>query len=260
MLNLHKWFKLSCYGEKHHPMKHPYPTYKIVEYSFGYFDSAEDAESLIRLSPIQYNGFYCYTISELPMYFRCEEGESFSERIYLPDGQLWSVRDYSFLFPQNIPAYRSELEFDNGSFDNDLYSPCIFEGRTPEEIRFKKGDIIEILCYTGNNYWSKNSVELAIVVDTPPSKEEMKKRMDYYLKTSHDLTGDKGFDLGVMFNALDDVYTVIPAYLPTDTAPQNLTDYCPTHCAMKPRYEASPRTQQRLAYMLNRCIDHIKYE
>ena len=260
MLNIETWFELTWYGVKRRRMTHRYPTYKIEQGPISIHDTLEEAESNLQCTARSNQDVpYCYLISEVPNGFQCYEGESFSERLYLPDGKLWSVRDYAYMIPREIPPEYTEIEFDNDSFDYDLYSPCIFEGRAPEEIRFKRGDTIEILCYTGNNYWSKNSVELAIVVDTPPTKEDMRKRMDDYLNTSHQLTGDRGFDLGTMFNALCDAYTVIPAYLPTNTAPQHLIDHCPTHCAMKPRYEVSPRIQKRLEKMLNRYLDSIKH-
>ena len=43
----------------------------------------------------------------------------------------------------------------------------MFEGRKPEEIKFKPGDIVEVFGYPGNDYWSNDCVDLAIVVKCP---------------------------------------------------------------------------------------------
>lgn len=247
MLNIETWFELTWYGVKRRRMTHRYPTYKIEQGPISIHDTLEEAESNLQCTARSNQDVpYCYLISEVPNGFQCYEGESFSERLYLPDGKLWSVRDYAYMIPREIPPEYTEIEF-----DNEIYGRGVFEGRNPEEIKFKIGDIIEILCYSGNNYWGNSSVELAIVAGLPPSRVEMKKRMDHYLRTeTHSLTGDRGFDLGVQFNADNDVYTVIPAYMPT--AAKKLIDYCPTHCAMIPRYPVSERIQTRLHQMLNK--------
>ena len=242
MLDIHTWFALTCYSEKHHLEKHPYPSYMIVEDLFGYFDSAEDAESLLRLSPNQDNGVYCYSIRELPMDFQCYEGESLSERIYLSDGQLWSIRNHADLIPDTIPPEYSESDFDRA-----LSRRLLFEGRSPEEIRFKKGDIIEVFTPMVGG---ASSAELAIVVDTPPTKEDIKERMVLYRnkKPPRHLL-DRGF-LGARFGSYDDFYTVISDHLPTNANP--FPYYCPTHYAMRPRFKVPPEIRTQLQKMLER--------
>ena len=62
-----------------------------------------------------------------------------------------------------------------------------------------------------------------------------------------------GFDIGIHFNARDDAYTVIPAYLSLNEAPDNLIDYCPTHCAFPPHKNVSSRMKAKLLKQLERC-------
>ena len=251
MLNIDTIYKLTPHCVRNHKTKHRYPTYKLYTYSSSFFHTVEEAELFLKDCPMSSLDAYCYSLSELPMGMDFLDGDSFSERIYFPNGQLWSVRDYANISPVSIPAPYTEIEF-----DNDIYGRCLFKGRDPEEIRFKRGDIIEIFCYGASKYWGTGKVELAIVVETPPSKEEMTRYMESYLndKSNH-LTGDRGFDLGIRFNAWYDAYTVIPAYVPTNTAVQDLTDHCDTFCAMQPHYKVSRRIQTRLHEMLERYLE-----
>lgn len=253
MLNIDTIYKLTPHCVRNHKTKHRYPTYKLYTYSSSFFHTVEEAELFLKDCPMSSLDAYCYSLSELPMGMDFLDGDSFSERIYFPNGQLWGVRDYANISPVSIPAPYTEIEF-----DNDIYGRCLFTGRDPEEIRFKRGDIIEIFCYGASKYWSRGKVELAIVVDTPPSKEEMTRYMESYLKDkSNCLTGDRGFDLGIRFNARYDAYTVIPAYVPTNTAVQDLTDHCDTFCAMQPHYKVSQRIQTRLHGLLERYLEAV---
>ena len=89
-------------------------------------------------------------------------------------------------------------------------------------------------------------MELAIVIDTPPTIDEIAKQTEHYLKTDKHLTGDRGFDLGVKFNVLNDAYAVVAGYVSADTE-ENPIDFCPTHCAMMPRMEmVSARRRNKL--------------
>ena len=198
----------------------------------AYFRTKEEAEEAMpHIWGHTLGESYCWVLSELPLGVTFLPEESFSERVYLPDGQLWSERPYADMFPRDIPMQYSEIEFDNY-----IYGRRFFAGRKPEEIRFQPGDIIEILCHPGNHYWSDGSVELAIVIDTPPTINEIAKQTEHYLKTDKHLTGDRGFDLGVKFNALNDAYAVVTGYVSADTE-ENPIDFCPTHCAMQARME-----------------------
>jgi len=250
MLNIETIFKLIPYSMRYRHCR--YPTIKLHREAPILFRSVEEAER----DMLAYNRAfpYCYALSELPVGVQHLAGDSFSERVYLPDGEFWGGRLYAKITPLDIPPQYGEIEFDNY-----IYGSSLFRGRKQEEIHFKRGDIIEIFCYSGNNYWSDGYVELAIVVDSPPTEKEMAKRFEQYLSSekSH-LTGNRGFDLGIQFNAHDDAYTVIPAYLPAHTDPAHLLDHCPTHCALRPCFEISAKTRAKLERMLETFEKNVK--
>ena len=244
-------FKLALYNtrpprrEKCH-----YPTFHLEGRESAYFRTKEDAEAAIpHICGHSLSDRYCWVLSELPLGVTFLPEESFSERVYLPDGQLWSERPYADMFPCDIPRPYSEIEFDNY-----VYGRRFFAGRRPEEIRFQPGDIIEILCYPGNHYWGDGSVELAIVIDTPPTLDEIAKQTEHYLKTAKDLTGDRGFDLGTTFDVHNDTYAIVAAYVSANTE-DNPIDFCPTHCAMMPRMElVSARMRNKLERLREKVI------
>ena len=233
-------FKLTPYALRNRKNRH-YPTCRLTGCESAYFRTREEAEAAMTHIHSHHWEIYCWVLSELPVGVCVLHHESFSERVYLPDGRLWSERQYADMLPCDIPAPYGEIEFDNY-----IYGRRFFAGRKPEEIRFQPGDIIEILCHPGNHYWGDGSVELAIVIDTPPTLDEIAKQAEHYLKTDEHLTGDRGFDLGVEFNVLDDAYAVVAAYVSADTE-ENPIDFCPTHCAMMPRIETvSTRMRNKL--------------
>ena len=245
MLEIESIFKLTAY-EKRGRRPH-YPHFRIAasQGNSAYYRTVEEAEQAIRCHANP-DLFHCWTLRELPLCIHHRNDESLSERVYLPDGTLWSHRSYAYLIPSVIPQGVSEIEFDNY-----IYLRGYFHGRKPDEIRFKKGDIIEMLCYEGNQFWGEGSVELAIVVDTPPTVEEISAKTKAFLFSGENLTGHRGFDLGTRFNALDDCYTIIPASLPARTE-SNLLDSCPTHCAMPTILNVAPQTRRKLERLLEK--------
>lgn len=250
-------YQLTAHNVDRHRMAHRYPTYRLSPGASAFFNTVEEVELFLRQYSYHSAAFdtYCYSLSELPKSLLYYVNQSLSERIYLQDGQFWSVRRYADIYPVMIPHQYSEVEFDNY-----LYGRCVFDGREQKEVRFKRGDIVEIFCYSATEYWggSRDSsrVELAIVVDTPPSKEMMTVLKERYLQNeAKHLTGDIGFDLGIWFDAKYDVYAVIPAYLPANAEIENLIDYCPTFCAMQPHYEVSQRMRKKLQTMLERLLE-----
>ena len=222
----------------------------------AYFHTKEEAEEAMSYIWGHVIGErYCWVLSELPVGMTFLPVESFSERVYLPDGQLWSERLYADMFPRDIPRPYSDIEFDNY-----IYGRRFFAGRKPEEIRFQPGSIIEILCHQGNHYWSEGPLELAIVIDTPPTIDEIAKQTEHYLKTAKDLTGDRGFDLGVKFNVLNDAYAVVAAHVSADTE-VNPIDFCPTHCAMLPRMEVvSTRMRNKLERLREKVMANEEWK
>lgn len=216
----------------------------------AYFHTKEEAEEAMSyIGEDVSEERYCWVLSELPLGVTFLPYENFSERVYLPDGQLWSERLYADMLPRDIPKPYSEIEFDNY-----IYGHRFFAGRRPEEIKFQPGDIIEILCHSGNHYWSEGALELAIVIDTPPTVDEIERQTEHYLKNTEHLTGDRGFDLGAKFNVLHDAYAVVAAHISADTE-ENPIDFCPTHCAMLPRSEmVSSRMRKKLELLREKVM------
>ena len=256
-MNIDTIFRLTPYIYRNHrwdkDKRQRYPNFKIRGDESVYFRSKEEAEA--EMPHLSSFDTYCWVLSELPLGVRFFHENSFSERVYLPDGQLWSERLYADMFPSDIPAQYGELEFDNY-----LYGRNFFAGRKPEEIRFKPGDLIEIFCYGGNFYWSDGNVELAIVLDTPPTVDEMSEKVEHFLKTDSSLTGDRGFDLGTMFNVTYDAYAVVPAYIFPEHECDPV-DFCPTHCAMTPRMDkVSTRMRNKLERWREKVMENEEWK
>ena len=207
-------YRLARYTIRDKRFKYPTVAYFAGPYTF--FQTKEEALVVIQDQRGAGND-YCFVLSEIPLGVPMRDGESFSEQIFMPDGTLWSERKYAQAQPWEIPAEHCEIEYDNY-----IYGKCAFYGRRPDEIRFHRGDIIEIFCYEGCKFWSSGHIELAIVLSEPPTIDEMKVRIDQYLQQEKHLTGNLGFDIGIQFNAHDDAYTVIPAYLSLNENPDNL--------------------------------------
>ena len=117
----------------------------------------------------------------------------------------------------------------------------LFWGRRPEEIKFKPGDIVEILGCPGNFYWGNETVDLAIVVKTPPTIGEVEKmRKQYYATHS-------GYDLcdhalSIEFGHCLDTYELIPYALGS-------IDHAPTICVFAPTKQVSSRRKKALMEM-----------
>ena len=106
------------------------------------FTLAEDFLKTYAQDPQNRENVYAFYIREVPVDVPAPGVQCLSERVYGPDGQLIDFRDFS-------------------SVDE---APGVFEGRTPERIRFKQGDIVEVL--------GMDEVELAYVANGPVSREE----------------------------------------------------------------------------------------
>ncbi len=113
----------------------------------------------------------------------------------------------------------------------------LFWGRAPEEIKFKSGDIVEILGNPGNPYWSHDEVNLAIIVKTPPTIDEVARMRQEYTDTH------SGFDLcdhalSTEFNYQMDTYEVLS--LACDEL-----DHAPTISVFKPTKNVSANKKRR---------------
>lgn len=226
-----------------------YPTYHCQREVHRYYLTKEEALAAVRVCDDASMGhnIYCIVVSEIPLGTPMFEGESFSEQLYLADGTLWGERTYAQITVRDVPEQYGEIEYDNY-----LYGRWAFYGRKPEEIRFQKGDIIEIFCHPGNSYWGDHYIELAIVVDTPPTVEEMTERIRQLLTSEKFRPEEKEFIIGTTFTYWDDTYKVIPAYLSLNDDVGNLIDKCPTHCAFAPHQKVSARMRNKLLRQLER--------
>ena len=117
------------------------------------------------------------------------------------------------------------------------------------EIKFKQGDIVEIFGYPGNGYWSEDEVNLAIIVKTPPTKEDVAEMKKQYLATH------SGFDvcdhaLCRVFDYSMDTYEVI------SFACEEI-DHASTISVFKPTKPVSSRRKKVLESLLYRHLNEI---
>lgn len=247
-------FKLTRYATKSGRSRR-YPTFRVeADARSAYFSTREEAEETLRHLTCYDRDAYCWVLSEIPLGIKHLSYESFSERVYLPDGQLWGERPYADMLPGDIPPQYGEIEFDNY-----LYGRNYFAGRRSEEILFRPGDIIEVFCYDGNHYWSVGYGELAIVLEAPPTIEIISELSEHYLKSGRYLTDDRGFDLGTRINAWYDAYTIVPAHESLNIE-DNPIDYCPTHCAMRLTGEVSARMRNKLETLRAKVMENEEWK
>ena len=237
-LHIQSIYKVTRYNYKYHNIKKcHWPEFKLDSHLSIYFNNLTEAEEYIMdYSPYHPNDTYANVIVEIPVGIQVSEhlrADSFSERIYLPDGTLWGINDYANIMQREAPYPGGESEL--GHY---LGKKRMFFGRKPEEIRFKPGDIVEVFGYPGNDFWSDNVVSLAIVVKVPPTKEEMSRKLENYLSTHTDYDVSD-HSLGYLFGNHLDTYEVIP-YDFGDI------DYSPTIATMNPSLPISARRKNLL--------------
>ncbi len=248
-------FKLTRYDTRKSKGRR-YPTFRVeADAGSTYFSTREEAEERLRYRTCYDCYAYCWVLSEIPLGIKHLSFESFSERVYLPDGQLWGERPYAdMMTTSDIPPQFDEIECDNY-----IYNRNYFAGRKPEENRFQPSDIIEVFCYERRHYWSAGHGELAIVLEGPPTIEVISELSERYLKNERNLTGDCGFDLGTRINAWYDAYTIVPAYESLNIE-DNPIDYCPTHCAMRLTEEVSARMRNKLETLRAKVMENEKWQ
>ena len=128
-----------------HSRPRRYPVFKVYWIQLHLASSFILAEEFLNTyvqDPQNRENVYAFYIREVPVDVPAPGVHCLSERVYGPDGQLIDFRDFS-------------------SVDE---APGVFEGRSPERIRFKPGDIVEVL--------GMDEVELAYVANGPVSREE----------------------------------------------------------------------------------------
>ena len=189
-LHIKSIFKVTRYSYKYrNPDKCHWPEFKLDSHEVTFLFTLKEAEEYVKQNAIYHQyGTYAYVVTEIPIGLQVMErlmSDSFSQRVYLSDGNLWGVSDYANIMQRETPFSMNEVEL--GHY---LGKRRMFHGRKPKEILFKPGDIVEVFGYHGNDYWSDDEVNLAIVVKTPPTMEEVKKMQDKYMAThtDYDLT------------------------------------------------------------------------
>lgn len=147
---------------------------------------------------------YAYVIVEEPVGQPCRDDESLSVRVYQPDGTLWSTQPYARLVQWDAPTTDTEEYNRFGRLRQ-------FDGRTPEEVRFKAGDVVEILCCKHTAYWNTDEpcVERAVVEATPLLRDEVLRSKKDYLEVLRVLDRENDdHDLGYAYGGDDDCYRV----------------------------------------------------
>jgi hypothetical protein len=117
----------------------------------------------------------------------------------------------------------------------------LFWGRKPEEIKFKPGDIVEILGCLGNDYWENGTVNLAIVVKSPPTIAEVEAMRKRYFAT-HSGSDLCDHALSIEFGHSLDMYEVI-------SFGYDGIDHAPTICVFEPTKQVSSRRKETLMEM-----------
>ena len=219
-----------------------YPTFKVQGNDVAYFKTTDEVEKYIQGNAVFYKAvneycfcsdrldLYAYVVLELPlgMEIYSYQHHHLSVRIYLPDGTLWGVQPYADFFPNRL--------------DSEGYNAWgkrnMFWGREQDEIKFKSGNIVEILGYEGNCYWSENEVNIAVVLKTPPTKVEVTEMRKTYLDTHG------GFDtcdhhLSRVFGSGLDTYEVV-SFACDDI------DHAPTISFFEPTKQVSSKRKKAL--------------
>ncbi len=139
-------YKLSVVSSFNY--KRRYPKYCVSTLSLGFFYTREEAEQAMHQHKEEKDtyGFkkYCYYLHEYPCSQIINVSDFVTCRVYDADGQL---------IEQTLCSYSCYIDTDCNKFF----------GRAEEKLRFKKGDIVEVL--------HKDEVNLAIIVSFPASPE-----------------------------------------------------------------------------------------
>ena len=247
-IEVDSFFKVMQYHyTRHNKLKLRYPTFRVYGSDEIYFKNLEEVEkymqdrgdfynSVRKMHPVDdsYIDLYAFVVIEIPFGEEVNVDvldQYLSFRIYLPDGTLWGKNDYGHFMSKH--AIGDEYNY--------WGRRNLFWGRKPEEIKFKPGDVVEILGCPGNDFWGNESVDLAIVVKTPSTVAEVEEMRKQYFATH------SGFDLcdhalSFEFDDRLDTYEVIPYAL-------GGIDHAPTICVFEPTKQVSLRRKKALMEM-----------
>lgn len=183
------------FGRKGRPH---YPKYKVRNWKLGTFSTFENAEKAIGTYLIDKRAGdpHSFRIMEVNLDDLTIGKDSLTEYLYDSKG----VRIDERLYPN--------ITFN----DNNIYP-----GRTKEQCRFRKGDIVEVL--------RGGEISLAVIIGLPPGREEAQRinaNGSYCLDDS------------------SDCYTVLSEDDPM------WEEHCPTLALFKPQFKIHPAVEQRL--------------
>lgn len=231
-----------------------YPEFKTKVRETMYVRTLEEVEGYFRKIGDRYSCFkedvpgfisnkYAYVVLEIPLGYETHTdvlGENLSTRIYLPDGSLWGENKYADFIP--LSSHGDEYNY--------WGRRNMFYGHRPEEIKFKPGDIVEVFGYPGNHFWGNECVSLAIIVDVPPTIDEMSERRKQYLETH------SGFDvcdhaLCREFGNDEDTYKVLSPFC-------DAIDHAPTISVFNPILPVSSRRRNAMLKMYEKYLEMTK--
>ena len=232
-----------------------YPRFRVYMNKEIYFKTLTEVEGYMQEVARRYTKYhlndpyvdiYAYVAIEIPLDMEVSlsfYGDGLSVRIYRCDGTLWGKRLYA----------RTYHSFSFSGEEYDYWGKrSLFLGREPEEIKFKPGDIVEILGYQGNGFWSEEEVNLAIIVKAPPTVDEVAVMRQKYLETH------SGFDFfdyvqSTVFDRFLDTYEVI-------SNSKIGIDHASTISVFEPTKKVSKRRQEALRDLYrkysNQCEQH----
>ncbi len=156
-----------------------YPEYTVTpDHKVGYFHTLEEAEGAMRryADEVRTNlskkdsleeETFCYEIKERPVGKMLYDWATVSHRIYDAEGRLQE---------QTLCA--------SGCFTEEDYIYGIFRGRTEQQMRFKPGDIVEVV--------RRGKVSLGFVVEQPLSVEDCWRMRQRHLETQQKWLAETG--------------------------------------------------------------------
>jgi len=158
------------------PLSYPFDLEKT---QIGFFSSLRKAESAIK--KCNWEDAYCFYVTEYRVDNNIESIPNIATyRSYLPDGKL---EEHCLSFEYDT-AFKMDIKDLINKTPEELRSIGVCPGMKPEEIRFKKGDLVEVIDF--------DHVFLGIVVSTPMTIESVKERA---IRVGRFYDGDDMYDV-----------------------------------------------------------------
>ncbi len=153
-------FRLDIIRYYHLGRKRVYPKRTFVQGCVNFLTLAAAEVNIPRLA-MKYDDICCFIIRELPMDREFMPEDSLSKRVYLSNGTYHNGRELS-----SIDAEEQ------------------FLGRRPDEIFFRRGDLVSVF----NDVLER--IELATIISTPPTKDEVATRLQLHPDLHLDYSDD----------------------------------------------------------------------